>query len=92
MAGLGSSFPAADPGLHWWLDGSRDRVLLVFFPSDQQRFPKKEIFPVLLKLCSWADTTRVREPSCCQTHPSESWAVRSAQSLCLQHLDHTVLI
>lgn len=40
MAGLGSSFPVADPGLHWWLDGIEGAVM-GFFSSRTAKVSKK---------------------------------------------------
>lgn len=92
--GWACSFPATGPGPGWCLDTEVGAVMVFFFPPHQQRFPKKEIFPVLLRavLMDRRDEQQGSRPAA-SNWPPESQAVQALLSnSCLQHLDHIVLI
>lgn len=93
--GWACSFPATGPGPGWCLDTEVGAVMFFFFlPPHQQRFPKKEIFPVLLRavLVDRRDEQQGSRPAA-SNRPPESQAVQALLSnSCLQHLDHIVLI
>lgn len=92
--GWACSFPATGPGPGWCLDTEVGAVMVFFFPPHQRRFPKKEIFPVLLRavLVDRRDEQQGSRPAA-SNRPPESQAVQALLSnSCLQHLDHIVLI